>query len=247
MKLKYRSAAVRAAVVLTLGFGMALPTAASTTVALAAEVQDTETTVTTEETEDSVTLAGINSISMNIEETAEALLEAAQSGEEETAEEEESAEETASEEETVEEESTLLVFAASIDTSTQDSLAAAAADTAEDSTVGQVCVANVSNAVNVRSGAGTEYDQVGRLYSGAAGVVLAVDGEWTQIASGDVTGWVKSDYLVTGEEAEALAASLTPQVATVTATELRVRSGAGTDTTVLSVIPSGTKLVVESV
>lgn len=56
-----------------------------------------------------------------------------------------------------------------------------------------------------------------------------MDGEengWYKITSGSVTGYVKADYVVTGDEAEKLAKEVGKRVATVTTQTLRVRTDA---------------------
>lgn len=57
----------------------------------------------------------------------------------------------------------------------------------------------------VRSEASKDSDWVGKLYKdGAAKVVETLDG-WTKIESANVSGYVKTDYIVTGETADAKA------------------------------------------
>ena len=46
---------------------------------------------------------------------------------------------------------------------------------------------------------------VGYLYRGAAVEILSKDEQWTQIESGNVTGYVMNDYLVSGDAARGLA------------------------------------------
>ena len=43
------------------------------------------------------------------------------------------------------------------------------------------------------------------------------DSGWTEIQSGDVTGWVSDEYLAFGEEAAERASEVVPKVATVVA------------------------------
>ena len=61
-----------------------------------------------------------------------------------------------------------------------------------------------SGNLNVREAPGTDAALVGKMPNHAACEVLGVDGEWTQIQSGEVTGYVKTEYLVTGNEAAAI-------------------------------------------
>ena len=72
------------------------------------------------------------------------------------------------------------------------------------------------------------------------------EGEWTNIKSGKVTGYVKSEYIVTGDEALAIAEEEIKTVATVSAgtTTLNVRSEATTESSILSLVGDGEDLVV---
>ena len=78
----------------------------------------------------------------------------------------------------------------------------------------------------------------------AACEVLGVDGEWTQIQSGEVTGYVKTEYLVIGNEAAALAEQVKETVAKVTTTTLYVREEPNTDCSIVTSMPMGEELEV---
>jgi len=54
--------------------------------------------------------------------------------------------------------------------------------------------------VNIRESASTESDVVGRLYIGAGGTVVAYGEEWTEISSGNVNGYVSTDFIEFGQE-----------------------------------------------
>ncbi len=100
--------------------------------------------------------------------------------------------------------------------------------------------------LNIRDSASTEGSIVGKMTNHNACEVLGVEGEWTQIESGKVTGYVKSEYIVTGDEALAIAEEEIKTVATVEAgtTTLNVRSEASTDSSILSLVGDGEDLVV---
>lgn len=55
--------------------------------------------------------------------------------------------------------------------------------------------------VNIRSGAGTDYKVVGYLVVGMPGEILGTSGDWAHIKVGDLEGYVKSEFLLTGKEA----------------------------------------------
>ena len=101
-----------------------------------------------------------------------------------------------------------------------------------------------SGNLNVREAPGTDASLVGKMPNHAAGEVLGVDGEWTQIQSGEVTGYVKSEYLVTGNEAVALAEQVKETVAKVTTTTLYVREEPNTDCSIVTSMPMGEELEV---
>lgn len=107
-----------------------------------------------------------------------------------------------------------------------------------------ICIAQVNDYVNVRSLPSEEGEILGKLYNESAGTIEEdVDG-WYKITSGNVTGYVKSDYVVTGDEAEVLAAEVGKRVATVTTETLRVRSDASTEASILGLIGEEEELTV---
>ncbi|MFR8428861.1 MAG: SH3 domain-containing protein [Roseburia inulinivorans] len=101
-----------------------------------------------------------------------------------------------------------------------------------------------SGNLNVREAPGTDASLVGKMPNHAACEVLGVDGEWTQIQSGEVTGYVKSEYLVIGNEAAALAEQVKETVAKVTTTTLYVREEPNTDCSIVTSMPMGEELEV---
>ena len=68
----------------------------------------------------------------------------------------------------------------------------------------------------VRTEPSQESEWVGKLYEADAAKVIGPVGEWTQIESGNVTGYVKTEYILTGESAEekakAIVAEKKPEV-----------------------------------
>ena len=67
-----------------------------------------------------------------------------------------------------------------------------------------MAVANVASELLIREDASAEAEVIGYLPSAAGVIVKEMDAEWTQVKSGDVTGYVKTDYLAFGEKAEEL-------------------------------------------
>lgn len=105
-------------------------------------------------------------------------------------------------------------------------------------------IAQVNSWVNVRSGPSTEYKIVGKLYNNSVGELIGQEGDWYYIASGTVTGYVKAEYCVAGEEAEAMVDEVSIRIATVTAGALKLRAGASTESRVLQLLPNGNELKV---
>ena len=68
--------------------------------------------------------------------------------------------------------------------------------------------ANVTSFLYVRSEPTKESEYVGKLYPGYAAKITGPVGEWTAVESGDVTGYVKPEYILTGAEAQTYAENL---------------------------------------
>ncbi len=98
---------------------------------------------------------------------------------------------------------------------------------------------NVKNAMNVRSEPSEDAEKVGKLYKDCGGTILEYGDGWTKIQSGNLIGWACNDYLLFGEEAQALAEEVGITYATVTTETLRVRYGAGTDSGIMGLLPKG--------
>lgn len=62
--------------------------------------------------------------------------------------------------------------------------------------------ANVQSFLYIRSEPTTESEWVGKLYPDYAAKILGPVGEWTKVESGEVTGYVYSEYIVIGNSAE---------------------------------------------
>ena len=105
-------------------------------------------------------------------------------------------------------------------------------------------VANVEGNLNVRAAAGTDADVVGKMPNNAGCEILGVEGEWTQIKSGSVEGYVKSEYLLTGDAALARADEVKQTLATVKTTTLYVREQPNTDCAIVTMMPQGEELEV---
>lgn len=104
-------------------------------------------------------------------------------------------------------------------------------------------VAQVNDSVNIRANADENSDVLGKLYNNGVGTVLeTTDNGWYKIQSGSVTGYVKSEYVVVGDDA--LVQSVGRRVATVNTETLKVRTTASTDAEVLGLVSGEDDLTV---
>lgn len=105
-------------------------------------------------------------------------------------------------------------------------------------------IAKVNDYVNVRSIPSEEGEILGKLYDKSVGEFVSEEDGWYKITSGSVTGYVKGEYCVTGDDAVSLAREVGTRIATVTTTTLKVREEPGLDATVLGLIPIEDELLV---
>ena len=113
----------------------------------------------------------------------------------------------------------------------------AATLTDEEKEFSNLVIAQVNNYVNVRSDASEESEVVGKLYDKSVGTYLSEKDGWYEINSGNVTGYVKAEFCVTGTDAIELAKKVGTRIATVTTTTLKVREEASAESTVLGLVP----------
>lgn len=97
-------------------------------------------------------------------------------------------------------------------------------------------IAQVNAYVNVRSLPSESGEIVGKLYNNSVGTLLARENGWYQIRSGNVTGYVKGEFCVTGEEAIALAREVGTRIASVTCDGLYVRQEPSTESKILGMV-----------
>nr|WP_296030447.1 C40 family peptidase [uncultured Dorea sp.] len=75
--------------------------------------------------------------------------------------------------------------------------------------------ANVHSFLYVRSEPTTASEWVGKLYPDYAAKIIGPAGEWTKVQSGDVTGYVYSQYIRVGDEAQQKAEELVQRAGNV--------------------------------
>lgn len=106
-----------------------------------------------------------------------------------------------------------------------------------------------SGNLNVRETPSTSGKLVGKMPKGSAAEVHSVteDGCWAYITSGEVQGYVSTEFLYRGADAKMRALELIRTVAVVNADSLKVRDEASTDGAVLTQVPLGEELEVVEV
>lgn len=117
-------------------------------------------------------------------------------------------------------------------------------ESSEEETYQNLVIAQVRKYVNVRSLPSEKGEIVGKLYNNSVGDFLAEENGWYLITSGNVTGYVKGDYCVTGEEAAELAKEVCSRIATVDTQTLFVRKEATTESAILGMVPRDEELLV---
>ena len=98
--------------------------------------------------------------------------------------------------------------------------------------------------INVRSGADTNSEVVGKVYNNGSVTILGQTGDWYEVQSGNVTGYVKAEYFATGAEAEAIAEEVGYNVATVHPEALMIRSEPSEDSEAIGMAESSDQLEV---
>lgn len=103
----------------------------------------------------------------------------------------------------------------------------AASDEEKESEYSDFAIANVTNYVNVRTEPNTNSEIVGKMYDDSVAQILSIVGEgeeeWFQIISGNVEGYIKSDYFIYGEDAAAVIDEYVTRYVVVKADRLNVR------------------------
>ena len=88
--------------------------------------------------------------------------------------------------------------------------------------------------VTIYSAEDEESEVEGLLYPGSYGEILEEGEEWTQIVSGEVTGYIQNEYVSFDEEAMALAEEVSDDVVRIEADSLNIRENPGCDSEIIS-------------
>ena len=97
----------------------------------------------------------------------------------------------------------------------------------------------VDTGVNIRATADKDGEVVGYLYHGMAAWVIDKGDEWTEISSGDVTGFVKNDYLLYGRDVIGLADHYGYEGVATTWDDVKLFSAEDADSDVMDVLETG--------
>lgn len=109
-------------------------------------------------------------------------------------------------------------------------------------------IASVDNHLNIRKAPGEDQKIIGKLPKNAGCTIIDEDKNgWVKIKSGKVTGYVKKDFLVTGDKAVSLAKKVGSLVATVNTQTLNVRQEPSLLGGVVTSVPSEEDMEVTSV
>lgn len=93
--------------------------------------------------------------------------------------------------------------------------------------------------LSVRKKADKDSKVVGKLYQGTAGKIVKSGEKWTKIKSGNVVGYVKTAYIVTGEKAEKLAKKVAKIEVIVQENGIRIRQRPDKEATILATAYAG--------
>lgn len=99
--------------------------------------------------------------------------------------------------------------------------------------------------LNIRKKGSTNAKIVGKMKKGNIATVLKKGSEWSKVRSGNVTGYVKNQYLVFGDEIENFAKQNVKKVAKVQAETLRVRKKASTESKIVTLVSEDDTLKVK--
>lgn len=95
---------------------------------------------------------------------------------------------------------------------------------------------NTGEYLFVRSAPEAGSEWVGKLHKNQVATVVDTQGSWSYIQSGEVEGYVPTEFLFTGSEADAYAETVVQKQATILADVLNVRDGQGTQAGILTQI-----------
>lgn len=107
-------------------------------------------------------------------------------------------------------------------------------------------ISNVNNYLNIRQEPKEDGKIIGKMTSKSAGEILekTENGEWYKIKSGPVTGYVKSDYILTGDAAKNEALEVAELMAIVSTDRLNARTEPNTNAPIWTQISNSERYIV---
>lgn len=108
-------------------------------------------------------------------------------------------------------------------------------------------IAKVDNHLNVRETGDENGKLVGKMSKNTACEILSIDGNWANVKSGKVTGYVNTDFLYLGDEAVKKAKEVVSVVATIRGRTVKLREKPSTDAIVLTLVDIDEEFEVEKV
>lgn len=120
-------------------------------------------------------------------------------------------------------------------------------NTATESKYANKAVADIysTTTLNIRKKGSINAKIVGKMKKGNIATVLKKGSEWSKVRSGNVTGYVKNQYLVFGDEIENFAKQNVKKVVKIQTETLRVRKKASTDSKIVTLVSEDDKLKVK--
>lgn len=120
-------------------------------------------------------------------------------------------------------------------------------NTATESKYANKAVADIysTTTLNIRKKGSINAKIAGKMKKGNIATVLKKGSEWSKVRSGNVTGYVKNQYLVFGDEIKNFAKQNVKKVAKVQTETLRVRKKASTDSKIVTLVSEDDKLKVK--
>lgn len=119
-------------------------------------------------------------------------------------------------------------------------------ETSSENEYADLAIANVTNYVNVRAEANTDSAIVGKIYDGAVAQILETvdgeDGQWFRIVSGNVEGYIKSEFFLYGDAAAEVIDQYVTRYAMVLADRLNVRENPDIEAKRIGFIDNGERV-----
>ena len=118
----------------------------------------------------------------------------------------------------------------------------ALAEETDRSMTGELAFAQCEEYTNIRKEPDENSEIVAKIYNDNAATIISKTGDWYQVTSGNAFGYVKADYLVTGDEASAIAEKVQYHIARVHPEELYIRSEKSEDSTAVGSVHQADEL-----